>query len=90
MPPYAQQISRLKRIIALAEKLIAETPKPRMGRPALVSGSAKSGSGKKRLRRSGKELAAFRAMLKAERKKGVSAASMAKKHGVSLAYIYQL
>ena len=89
MATYAQQMTRLKRIIAIAEKLIAETPKPKMGRPAKTTRPAES-TGKTRVRRTGKELIAFRRMLKAERSKGVSAASLAKKHSISLAYIYQL
>jgi hypothetical protein len=42
------------------------------------------------MRRAGKELVAFRKMLKAERKKGVRVEELAEKHGVSTAYIYQL
>jgi hypothetical protein len=44
----------------------------------------------KRVRRSGKDLAAFRKMLIAERKKGVPVADLARKHNISSAYIYQL
>jgi hypothetical protein len=44
----------------------------------------------KRLRRSGQELKQFRKMLKAQRKKGVPVADLARKHGVSSAYIYML
>ena len=51
--------------------------------------AAKKGSNV-RTRRSGKELAAFRKMLKAERKRGVSATELAEQHGVSKAYIYTL
>lgn len=75
-------ISKLKKIIALAEKLIASSAKK--------STKAKPLSKGKRIRRAGKELVAFRKMLKAERKNGVSVAAMAKKHGVSTAYIYTL
>jgi len=38
----------------------------------------------------GRELAQFRKMLKAERKKGIPVAEMARKHGISTAYIYLL
>ena len=82
-------LSKLRRIIAIAEKIIAESPKPRRGRPPLKAAKARNGSGK-RLRRTGRELVRFRTMLKAERKKGVPVAELAKKHGVSLAYIYLL
>jgi hypothetical protein len=44
----------------------------------------------KRIRRTGQELKQFRKMLKAERRKGVSVAQLARKHGVSSAYIYML
>ena len=89
---YANELSKLRRIIALAEQLIAESPKPRRGRPALLHGSdtAKMRPNGKRIRRTGKELVRFRAMLKAERKKGASVAELARKHGVSPAYIYLL
>ena len=74
-----QQIRKLESIIAAAQAVLAE---------------AKSARGKglkpKRIRRSGKELAAFRKMLVAERKKGVPVAELARKHNISSAYIYQL
>ena len=75
-------ISKLKKIIALAEKMISSSAKK--------SAKAKPVSKGKRIRRSGKELVAFRKMLKAERKTGVSVAAMAKKYGISTAYIYTL
>jgi hypothetical protein len=89
---HAKEVSKLHRIIALAEKLIADNPKPLCGRPALLNGN---GSGKrrangKRIRRTGKKLAQFRKMLKAKRKKGVAVAELACKHGISPAYIYLL
>ena len=40
-----------------------------------------------RIRRTGKDLVAFRKMLKAERKRGVTTADLAKEHGVAMAYI---
>ncbi len=43
-----------------------------------------------RIRRSGKDLAAFRKAIRAERKAGVPVAKIAEKHGISPAYIYQL
>ena len=43
-----------------------------------------------RIRRTGKDLVAFRKMLKAERKRGVSVTDLAKEHGVSKVYIYTL
>jgi len=44
----------------------------------------------KRTRRTGKNLIAFRKMLKAERKKGARVEELAEQHGVSTAYIYRL
>jgi hypothetical protein len=84
---YASEITKLRRIIAHAEKLIAQSPKPKRGRPALTNGAR---SKSKRGRRSGKQLAQFRKMLKAERKKGIPVAELARKHRVSTAYIYTL
>jgi len=82
MPLNKHDLSKLKKIIALAEKLMASSAdKAAKPKPAIRT---------KRIRRSGKELVAFRKMLKAERKKGASVVDLAKKHGVSTAYIYTL
>ncbi|MEN9707610.1 MAG: hypothetical protein RIQ68_18 [Pseudomonadota bacterium] len=88
MPLSAKDISQLRKLIAIAEKMIAENPAPKRGRPARAAaeGSVRT----KRLRRSGKELVAFRKMLLSERKKGTPVAELARKHGISAAYIYQL
>jgi hypothetical protein len=68
----------LHRIITLAQQLIDESKIARMsGRTT-------------RIRRSGKELVQFRQMLKAQRKKGIPVADLARQHGVSAAYIYML
>lgn len=84
-----REIDMLRQIIALAGALIAEAH-PEPGRGA-KKGAPKAAEPKgKRRRRSGKELADFRKMLVAERKRGVPVADLAKKHGVSAAYIYQL
>ena len=80
----AQQVAKLNRIISLAEKLIAEGPKKKRG---YRNGSVANG---RRVRRTGKELAQFRKMLKAERRKGIPVATLARKHGISSAYIYML
>ncbi len=90
MPLTSSEINQLKQIIALAEKLLGSAGPKKAGR------AAKNGAGKTpsdsaaKSRRSGKELAAFRKMLKAERKSGKPVAEIAKKHGVSASYIYQL
>lgn len=79
----AHDVSKLRRIIALAEKLIAAGSKQSRSKRAV---KAKG----KRLRRSGRELVQFRKMLKAQRKKGVSVAKLARQYGISSAYIYML
>ena len=76
-----QQVSKLNRIISLAEKLIAEAKLDRKNGAATYP---------RRIRRAGKELAQFRKMLKAERRKGIPVATLAHKHGISSAYIYML
>jgi hypothetical protein len=87
----AREISKLRRIIRIAEQLIALSPKSRRGRPpSLGKGSAKNRSGGKRVRRTGSELVQFRKMLKTERQRGVPVSELARKHSVSSAYIYML
>jgi len=58
--------------------------------PKAAKAPAAKKAAAKRNRRTGDELAAFRQMLSDERKNGVSVAKLAKQHGVSAAYIYQL
>lgn len=89
MPLSAKEISKLRRIVELLEKLIAESaPRRQRGRPA-STGRSKHPN-KKRIRRTGKELVRFRKMLKTERQKGFSVAELARKHNISSAYIYLL
>ncbi len=86
----ASEISQLKQIITLAQKLLGTAEPKKAGRAGKNgAGKARSMAGPKS-RRSGKELDAFRKMLKAERKAGTPVAEIAKKHGVSASYIYQL
>jgi hypothetical protein len=80
-------LSKLNRIIALAETLIAVSSKAREKNRRSPSRNKANG---KRRRRAGGELTKFRKMLKAQRKKGVPVAELARKHGVSTAYIYML
>ena len=80
----ARELSQLKKIVALAQGLIDKAE----AAPTKEKAAKKGTTG--RIRRSGKELAAFRKMLKAERKRGVPAAELAEQHGVSKAYIYTL
>jgi hypothetical protein len=89
---YAKEIAKLQRIITLAEKLIAESPSPKRGRPASHNGSgaSKKRTNEKRVRRTGKALVKFRKMLKEKLKKGVSVAKLAHEQGISRTYIYQI
>jgi hypothetical protein len=86
----AREIARLRRIIAISENLIANSPKPKRGRPASKSDNGDLKSVSRRTRRTGKDLAEFRKILRTERKKGMPVAQIAKKHGISTAYVYQL
>jgi hypothetical protein len=59
------------------------------GSPRTANGkSGKAASG--RTRRSKKDVAALKKLLKAERKAGVPVTKLAQQHGVSTAYIYML
>lgn len=80
-----RQIRQLEGIIAAAQSVLDTAAKD----AANGKGDAKANR-PKRVRRSGKELIAFRKALKAERKKGVPVAEIARKNNVSPAYIYQL
>jgi hypothetical protein len=74
-----QDIRKLQQIIKLAEELI---------------GSAGENSGQKALRprkrRSSAEAKEFRAFLKKERERGVPVETLAKKHKITMSYIYQI
>ena len=78
----SQQVAKLNRIIGIAQNLIAASKEDdRLGR---LNGKPR------RIRRTGQELVKFRRLLKAERKKGVPVAELARRHGISSAYIYML
>lgn len=80
-----RQINQLRTIIEIAEKMLTQADGvPDKARKSVLEPR------KKRVRRSGKELAQFRKMLLAERKKGTPVAELAKAHNISPAYIYQL
>jgi hypothetical protein len=79
----AMELSELKKIVARAQVLISKAEGA-----SVKSTSRRSTS--VRVRRSGKDLVTFRRMLKAERKAGVPVAQLAKKHGVTPSYIYQI
>jgi hypothetical protein len=76
------EIAKLDRIMKLAGQLLE--------RSKMDSKSRRTNGKATRTRRTGRQLIAFRKMLKAERRKGISVAALARKHGVSSAYIYML
>lgn len=84
----AKEVAQLKKIIALAEQLIAGAGTGGGARTSAGAGAAKAGRNGRR--RTGKDLENFRKMLKQERKSGASVAALAKKHGVTPSYIYQI
>jgi hypothetical protein len=79
-----QELSKLKKLIALAQGLIDKAEATPADQKTTTPNATK------RIRRTGKELAAFKKMLKAERKRGLPVAELAKQHGISMAYIYTL
>ena len=85
----AKEITQLKKLISIAEQLIKQSSASEASEASTKKSSKASGA-VKRVRRTGKELIAFRKMLIAERKKGITAAELSRTHGVSQAYIYQL
>ena len=82
----AKEITELKKLFSIAEQLIKQSS----ASEASTKKSSRASGAVKRVRRTGKELIAFRKMLIAERKKGITAAELSRTHGVSQAYIYQL
>ncbi|HEY8580689.1 MAG TPA: hypothetical protein VIL72_12430 [Beijerinckiaceae bacterium] len=79
----------LKALAAACQKLVDEAEQPRraMGGPSHGDGAA---AARPRIRRTGDELAEFRRLLIEERDRGVPAADIARKYGVSRSYIYNL
>ena len=82
----AKEVAELKKIVARANELIAKAN----GKEASKTKSSARRSISVKNRRSGKKLESFKKMLKAERKSGVPVAQIAKKHGITPAYIYQM
>ena len=74
-----QNIRKLQQIIKLAEELIGaagEANRQKASRP--------------KRRRSSAEAKEFRAFLKKERERGVPVETLAKKHKITMSYIYQI
>ncbi len=80
-----KEMADLKRIIQLADQLITKA-----GQSEKTKSTARKAAAAPTSRRSGKELVAFREKLRAEREAGVPVTKIAKKHGISPSYIYQL
>ena len=79
---------RLRKIAASLEELATAIEAAPAREKSFPAGNGKSAFPRKR--RSKKEAAALKKLLKAERKAGVPVAELAKKHGISSAYIYML
>lgn len=77
-----REIQQLQKFVELTQEILERAKNSEGEKGVRVKSS--------RIRRSGKELVAFRKALKAERKAGVAVAEIARKHGISPAYIYQL
>lgn len=80
------EIAELRRIVSIAEKILAKATTPKK-RAKLATSATKP---RKNPRRKGRELAAFRKTVAAERKRGVPVAEIARKHGITPNYIYQI
>jgi hypothetical protein len=82
------QVSQLQKIVETVQAILAEEKQSLRGRKH--GAASRLPAGKTPSRRSGKELLAFRKVLRAERKNGVPVAEIAKRHKISKSYIYQL
>lgn len=83
-----RQVSRLQKIVDTLQAILAEANESSPAPKRKVASRAPAKD--TRSRRSGKELVAFRKVLRAERKSGVPVAEISKRHNISKAYIYQL
>jgi DNA invertase Pin-like site-specific DNA recombinase len=81
-----KEMTELKKIVARAKELIVKA----QGNEKATAKTFARRTITSARRRTGKELEAFRRMLKAERKAGVPVAQIAKKNGITPAYIYQM
>jgi hypothetical protein len=79
-----KELKELETLLRRAQDLIGKATSPQNGK------SSARRSASTRIRRTGKDLVAFRKAIRAERKAGVPVAKIAEKHGISPAYIYQL
>jgi hypothetical protein len=77
----------LRKIISSLEDLVTSI-EAQGSQPTAKGKNGKAATG--RTRRSKKDVAALKKLLKAERKAGVPVTKLAQQHGVSTAYIYML
>jgi hypothetical protein len=88
MPLSSREVAELRKIVSIAQKLLAKaTAEPKNGHTKTARLTAKSPQGS---RRKGKELAAFRKAVLSERKRGIPVVEIARKHGITPNYIYQI
>jgi hypothetical protein len=79
-----KELKELETLLRRAQELIGKATSPQAPKPSARRTAST------RIRRTGKDLVAFRKAIRAERKAGVPVAKIAEKHGISPAYIYQL
>lgn len=79
-----KEIKELETLLRRAQELLGRAKSSQNGKTSATRAAST------RIRRSGKDLIAFRKAIRAERKAGVPVAKIAAKHGISPAYIYQL
>jgi hypothetical protein len=80
------EVAELRKIVSITEKILAKATVPKK-RAKFASSTTKP---RKNPRRKGRELIAFRKTILAERKRGIPVAEIARKHGITPNYIYQL
>ncbi|KAB7741284.1 hypothetical protein F2P47_05945 [Parvibaculum sedimenti] len=87
-----RQKTQLSKIVLQVEKLLkqSEAAEKRQQKKAKASKTAKGQGRRKRVKRSRVEAAEMRKAIIAARKKGAKVAELAKKYGVSTAYIYMI
>jgi parvulin-like peptidyl-prolyl isomerase len=78
-----RQINQLIKILETTQQILADANRETPRASQAVDGAT-------RTRRTGKDLAAFKKTVKAERKSGASVAELARKYGVTPSYLYQL
>lgn len=87
-----RQKTQLSKIVLQVEKLLkqSEAAEKRQQKKAKASKATQSQGRRKRVKRSRAEAAEMRKSIIAARKKGAKVAELAKKFGVSTAYIYMI